>query len=235
MPDFRGRGVALATVLAARPDVLNHNLETVPRLYDEVRPGASLPRAPSSCCAPPRGARPPARRARQDRPHARPGRDRRTRSAPSLPTASRPASTSSPWASTCVPPPAACRSCATCPQTSSPRFRRCGERLGLRVVAGPFVRSSYRAAETFAGRSLTACVQWRRPSYRGPAVESRCAPSCLDVDFTVLRPSDLFSAAGYRATGRPLRPAPRRRQLGRGRAPRLRRRQGASRRARQRP
>ena len=28
------------TVVAARPDVLNHNLETVPRLYAEVRPGA---------------------------------------------------------------------------------------------------------------------------------------------------------------------------------------------------
>jgi lipoic acid synthetase len=31
---------ALETVAAARPDVFNHNLETVPRLYAEVRPGA---------------------------------------------------------------------------------------------------------------------------------------------------------------------------------------------------
>ena len=45
VPDFRGRGVDLETVLAARPDVLNHNLETVPRLYAEVRPGASYRRS----------------------------------------------------------------------------------------------------------------------------------------------------------------------------------------------
>ncbi|MGH7053157.1 MAG: lipoyl synthase [Stellaceae bacterium] len=39
-PDFLHKDGALETVLAARPDVLNHNLETVPRLYGEVRPGA---------------------------------------------------------------------------------------------------------------------------------------------------------------------------------------------------
>jgi lipoic acid synthetase len=45
VPDFGGAAAALATVLAARPRVLNHNLETVPRLYDEVRPGASYRRS----------------------------------------------------------------------------------------------------------------------------------------------------------------------------------------------
>jgi lipoic acid synthetase len=40
IPDFRGSSAALACVLAARPDVLNHNTETVPRLYRQVRPGA---------------------------------------------------------------------------------------------------------------------------------------------------------------------------------------------------
>jgi lipoic acid synthetase len=40
IPDFRGDWTALETVLAARPDVLNHNTETVPRLYHEVRKGA---------------------------------------------------------------------------------------------------------------------------------------------------------------------------------------------------
>jgi lipoic acid synthetase len=40
IPDFRGDWAALETVLAARPDVLNHNVETVPRLYRHVRPGA---------------------------------------------------------------------------------------------------------------------------------------------------------------------------------------------------
>lgn len=39
-PDFLRRDGAAATVVAALPDVFNHNLETVPRLYGEVRPGA---------------------------------------------------------------------------------------------------------------------------------------------------------------------------------------------------
>ena len=40
IPDFQGNWDALATVMAARPDILNHNLETVPRLYARVRPKA---------------------------------------------------------------------------------------------------------------------------------------------------------------------------------------------------
>jgi lipoic acid synthetase len=40
IPDFAGSQSALETVLAAEPDVLNHNLETVSRLYPRVRPGA---------------------------------------------------------------------------------------------------------------------------------------------------------------------------------------------------
>ncbi|HEV2097689.1 MAG TPA: lipoyl synthase [Stellaceae bacterium] len=40
IPDFLRKEGALETVVAARPDVFNHNLETVPRLYAEVRPGA---------------------------------------------------------------------------------------------------------------------------------------------------------------------------------------------------
>ncbi len=39
-PDFRGKPGALEAVVAARPDVFNHNLETVPRLYPTIRPGA---------------------------------------------------------------------------------------------------------------------------------------------------------------------------------------------------
>jgi lipoic acid synthetase len=39
-PDFRGKEGALQAVVAARPDVYNHNLETVPRLYPAIRPGA---------------------------------------------------------------------------------------------------------------------------------------------------------------------------------------------------
>jgi lipoic acid synthetase len=39
-PDFLHKDGAIEKVVAAKPDVFNHNLETVPRLYAEVRPGA---------------------------------------------------------------------------------------------------------------------------------------------------------------------------------------------------
>jgi len=39
-PDFMRKPGAIETVVAARPDVFNHNLETVPRLYPTIRPGA---------------------------------------------------------------------------------------------------------------------------------------------------------------------------------------------------
>jgi lipoic acid synthetase len=45
IPDFKGRWDALRIVLEARPDILNHNVETVPRLYRHARPGASFPRS----------------------------------------------------------------------------------------------------------------------------------------------------------------------------------------------
>ncbi len=41
IPDFKGSREALETVLRARPEILNHNIETVPRLYKRARPGAS--------------------------------------------------------------------------------------------------------------------------------------------------------------------------------------------------
>jgi len=45
IPDFRGDWHALETVVRARPDVLNHNTETVPRLYRAVRKGAIYERS----------------------------------------------------------------------------------------------------------------------------------------------------------------------------------------------
>jgi len=45
VPDFLGSEKALATVLAAGPDILAHNMETVPRLYREVRRGADYHRS----------------------------------------------------------------------------------------------------------------------------------------------------------------------------------------------
>jgi lipoic acid synthetase len=45
IPDFKGEEAPLRTVLEAGPDVLNHNIETVPRLYRAVRPGGRYDRA----------------------------------------------------------------------------------------------------------------------------------------------------------------------------------------------
>jgi len=41
IPDFRGESAPLSQVIAAMPDVINHNIETVPRIYGSVRPGAN--------------------------------------------------------------------------------------------------------------------------------------------------------------------------------------------------
>jgi lipoic acid synthetase len=45
VPDFEGNRKALATVMAAGPDILNHNVETVPGRYGEVRPQADFARS----------------------------------------------------------------------------------------------------------------------------------------------------------------------------------------------
>ena len=45
IPDFKGDAAALQVVIGAAPDVLNHNTETVPRLYRHVRPGARFERS----------------------------------------------------------------------------------------------------------------------------------------------------------------------------------------------
>ena len=45
IPDFKGEEAPLRTVLGARPDVLNHNIETVRRLYRTARPGGRYDRA----------------------------------------------------------------------------------------------------------------------------------------------------------------------------------------------
>jgi lipoic acid synthetase len=45
IPDFCGDWKALQLVLDERPEILNHNIETVPRLYKQVRPQAKYPRS----------------------------------------------------------------------------------------------------------------------------------------------------------------------------------------------
>ncbi len=45
VPDFQGKHSSLNTILSTPPDVLNHNVETVPRLYSQVRPQADYRRS----------------------------------------------------------------------------------------------------------------------------------------------------------------------------------------------
>jgi len=45
IPDFLGSAEALNLVISTRPEVINHNVETVPRLYPQVRPGAGYNRS----------------------------------------------------------------------------------------------------------------------------------------------------------------------------------------------
>jgi len=45
IPDFKGSEAALRIAVAARPDILNHNLETIERLYRLARPGGRYSRA----------------------------------------------------------------------------------------------------------------------------------------------------------------------------------------------
>ena len=74
-PDFRGRLEAALDCLAAEPpDVMNHNLETVPRLYREARPGADYAHSLRLLSE---FKRAPPRRADQVRADARPRRNRR--------------------------------------------------------------------------------------------------------------------------------------------------------------
>lgn len=45
IPDFQGRQVDLEVVLQAKPDILNHNIETVPRLFPSIRPQGKYARS----------------------------------------------------------------------------------------------------------------------------------------------------------------------------------------------
>jgi lipoyl synthase len=93
--DFAGAMASVDSVTDARPDVFNHNLETVPRLYPEVRPGAHyrrsldvLERVKRRCEGP---ARPP----------CPPSRASCSGSARHPPRSSRSCATCARWAATC--------------------------------------------------------------------------------------------------------------------------------------
>jgi lipoic acid synthetase len=146
-PDFRGRLESLRIVIAAEPDVFNHNVETVPRLYTRVRRGARLDRSLALLSA-----------AKSERPclttksgfmlglGERDGEVRdllaRLRDASvdivTIGQYLRPSLENLPVAEYVAP-------------EVFERYREIGEGLGFRhVFAGPFVRSSYRAEEALA-------------------------------------------------------------------------------------
>jgi lipoic acid synthetase len=162
IPDLGGDEAALRAVLAAGPDVLNHNLETIPRLYPEVRPQARYERSlellaraaawARGCADPPAetnaAAGPPA----ADRPLVKTGlmvglgeaEDEVVEVLAAAAAAGVDALTIGQY----LRPDSGCVPVAryVTPEEFEDYVRR-GAALGLTVVAAPFVRSSYRAGE----------------------------------------------------------------------------------------
>jgi lipoyl synthase len=152
-PDFLGRLESLETVLAAGPDVFNHNVETVPRLYREVRRGARLERSLGLLSAAKRIAPETTTKSgfmlglgeREDEVRALLETLREADvDIVTIGQYLRPSSENLPVVEYVHP-------------DVFERHRREGEKLGFRhVFAGPFVRSSYRAEEALAAAEREA-------------------------------------------------------------------------------
>ena len=179
VPDLRGDAPALALVLAARPDVIGHNLETVPRLYPRVRPqadyrcsrqlleraarwaraqegGVADTRAPVET---PREAgvasAPPARRPLVRRPLVKTGimvgLGEQADEVEALLADCADTGVDVLTIGQYLRPAADCLPVERyVPPAEFVAWERRGAALGLRVHAAPFVRSSYRAGEVFA-------------------------------------------------------------------------------------
>jgi lipoic acid synthetase len=150
-PDFRGRVEDLDAVLDERPDVFNHNVETVPRLYPSVRRGARLDRSLSLLAHAKR--RDPSQTTKSGFMLGLGEGDREVRELlrelrgaevdiVTIGQYLRPSAENLPVVS-------------YAPPELFDEYRRIGEEMGFRhVFAGPFVRSSYRAEEALhASRS----------------------------------------------------------------------------------
>ncbi len=171
IPDLGGDEAALRIVLAARPDVLNHNLETVPRLYAEVRPQARyerslelLARAAAWARAPGVSAVPlvgttssadAAGAAASSRPLVKTGLmvglGETAEEVGEVLADAAAAGVDTVTIGQYLQPQAGCLPVAryVTPEEFEDYERR-GAALGLTVVAAPFVRSSYRAGELLA-------------------------------------------------------------------------------------
>ena len=141
IPDFNATPELLDEVFSSRPEVLAHNLETVPRIFKTIRPGFRYDRSLSVLTAGARG------RAWSPSPTsssawARPSR----RSSRRSPTCTRPAATSSRSPSTCARPSRHHPVDRWVRPEEFVELSDEAERLGfLGVMSGPLVRSSYRA------------------------------------------------------------------------------------------
>ena len=150
IPDLGGDEAALRAVLAARPDVLNHNLETVPRLYPKVRAQARyerslelLARAAAWARSPrPGGARPLVKTGLMV------GLGETAAEVGEVLADAAAAGADAVTIGQYLQPDAGCLPVAryVTPEEFEGYERR-GAALGLTVVAAPFVRSSYRAGE----------------------------------------------------------------------------------------
>jgi len=162
VPDLGGDEAALAAVLAARPDVLNHNLETVPRLYPQVRPQARYARSLELLARAAAWARAPGTPAPSDgcRPLVKSGLmvglGERTTEVEEVLGDCAAAGVDALTIGQYLQPDARCLPVARYVEpTEFAAYEMRGAALGLQVAAAPFVRSSYRAAELL-GRSAGA-------------------------------------------------------------------------------
>jgi len=144
IPDFQGNEAALHAVLDARPDILNHNTETVPRLYRMARSGGRYPRTLDVTAS--------LADLRPGHPHKSGlmvglGEEKQELLV-TLEDCVRPLRHPDDW----TVPPAVRRPCADGPLLPPDEFRELKERalaMGFaHVESGPLVRSSYHAHET---------------------------------------------------------------------------------------
>ena len=141
VPDFAGDAEALRCVVDAAPDILAHNVETVPRLYPVVRKGAEYDRSLDS--SPPRrhdASLPSA----EIRDHGRIRGDRRGKWPRSSGTCSPRGAARSRWGNTCRLPGITFRLMEYVTPRQFELLAETARAIGFdRVLSGPLVRSSY--------------------------------------------------------------------------------------------
>lgn len=145
VPDFGGRNESVDLVLGETPEVFNHNLETVPRLYSRARPQADYERSLGLL----------RRAARAGRSAVKTGLmvglgESQNEVVEVLQAAARAGVTMVTIGQYLRPTRASLLVEEYVPPTVFDQYRETGEGLGLSVHAGPLVRSSFQAGETFA-------------------------------------------------------------------------------------